>query len=150
MFSCKTPFPHAALHAILDLDLLAPERFKEAVASRVMPLMSFCGTTMPVTSTAGVWLFYVQHQFERANWQPHGEWKYSAAAVKGSSSYKLPRLLQWFSGNIGYLSIHHLNSWFPNCNLEKCHNEGLMLQQIQSHYSALQPEASFSFLTGLR
>lgn len=97
---------------------------------------------MAVTSMAGVWLFYVQHQFKQANWQPHGGWEYTAAALKRSSFCRLPRLLQWFSGNIGYHRIHHLNSRFPNCNLVKCHNEGLMLQQVPSHDSAPQPEVA--------
>ncbi len=89
-------------------------------------------SVMTVASTAGVWLFYVQHQFEGVNWQRHGKWDYATAALEGSSFYKLPRLLQWFSGNIGFHHIHHLNPRIPNYNLEKCHNEGLMFKQVKA------------------
>ena len=80
-------------------------------------------SVMMVASTAGVWLFYVQHQFEGVYWQRHRQWNYAAAALEGSSFYKLPRPLQWFSGNIGFHHIHHLSPRIPNYNLEKCHNE---------------------------
>ena len=85
-----------------------------------------------VASTAGVWLFYVQHQFEGVDWQRHGEWDYATAALQGSSFYKLPRILQWFSGNIGFHHVHHLSPRIPNYNLEKCHNEGAMFQQVKA------------------
>ena len=87
---------------------------------------------MTVAATAGVWLFYVQHQFEGVNWQRHTEWDYATAALEGSSFYKLPRLLQWFSGNIGFHHVHHLSPRIPNYNLEKCHNEGPMFQQVKA------------------
>jgi omega-6 fatty acid desaturase (delta-12 desaturase) len=88
-------------------------------------------SVMAIAATAGVWLFYVQHQFEGVNWQRHDKWDYTTAALQGSSFYKLPRILQWFSGNIGFHHIHHLNPRIPNYNLEKCHNEGLMFQQVK-------------------
>jgi acyl-lipid omega-6 desaturase (Delta-12 desaturase) len=87
---------------------------------------------MTVASTVGVWLFYVQHQFEGVNWQRHAKWDYTTAALEGSSFYKLPRLLQWFSGNIGFHHIHHLNPRIPNYNLEKCHNDDPMFQQVKA------------------
>jgi acyl-lipid omega-6 desaturase (Delta-12 desaturase) len=89
-------------------------------------------SVMTVASTVGVWLFYVQHQFEGVNWQRHDKWDYTTAALEGSSFYKLPRLLQWFSGNIGFHHIHHLNPRIPNYNLEKCHDEGPMFQQVKA------------------
>lgn len=89
-------------------------------------------SVMTVASTAGVWLFYVQHQFEGVNWQRHSEWDYTTAALEGSSYYRLPRILQWFSGNIGFHHVHHLNPRIPNYNLEKCHNEGPMFQQVKA------------------
>ncbi len=89
-------------------------------------------SVITVASAAGVWLFYVQHQFEGVNWQRHGEWDYTTAALEGSSFYKLPRILQWFSGNIGFHHIHHLNPRIPNYNLEKCHNKGSMFQQVKA------------------
>src|SRR5262249_17330530 len=74
-----------------------------------------------VAGSAGIWLFYVQHQFERAYWERSEDWDYSAAALKGSSFYKLPKIMQWFSGNIGFHHIHHLSPRIPNYHLEKCH-----------------------------
>ena len=83
-------------------------------------------------ATAGVWLFYVQHQYEGVYWQRHDEWNYAIAAVTGSSYYKLPRILQWFTGNIGYHHIHHLSPRIPNYNLEACHkaNPGLQVKPL--------------------
>ena len=75
-----------------------------------------------VAGSAGVWLFYVQHQFEDAYWERGEEWDYTRAALQGSSFYKLPKILQWFSGNIGFHHIHHLSARIPNYNLEACHN----------------------------
>lgn len=85
---------------------------------------------MMVSSSAGVWLFYVQHQFEGVYWQRHGEWDYTAAALEGSSFYKLPKVLQWFSGNIGFHHIHHLSPRIPNYNLEKCHQAHPLFQSV--------------------
>jgi len=82
-------------------------------------------------ATAGVWLFYVQHQFEGVYWGRGAEWDYTAAALQGSSFYKLPRLLQWFSGNIGYHHIHHLSSRIPNYHLEKCHKAEPLFQTVK-------------------
>ncbi|HBJ84430.1 MAG TPA: fatty acid desaturase [Verrucomicrobiales bacterium] len=87
-----------------------------------------------ITSVAGVfgvWLFYIQHQFEDAYWERHEDWDYTAAALQGSSFYKLPRILQWFSGNIGYHHIHHLSSRIPNYNLERCHHSHPVFQQVK-------------------
>src|SRR5882724_8170739 len=78
-------------------------------------------TVLLVAGSAGFWLFYVQHQFEGVYWERREEWDYAAAALQGSSFYKLPRILQWFSGNIGYHHIHHLSPRIPNYHLEKCH-----------------------------
>ncbi|MGA2604382.1 MAG: fatty acid desaturase [Verrucomicrobiia bacterium] len=74
-----------------------------------------------MAGSGGVWLFYVQHQFEGVYWKRGEEWDYVAAALEGSSFYKLPKLLQWFSGNIGFHHIHHLSPRIPNYNLERCH-----------------------------
>jgi omega-6 fatty acid desaturase (delta-12 desaturase) len=88
-------------------------------------------TTAMVAGSAGVWLFYVQHQFEGVYWERRDEWDYAAAALQGSSFYKLPRVLQWFSGNIGFHHIHHLSPRIPNYNLEKCHNADPLFQQVK-------------------
>jgi omega-6 fatty acid desaturase (delta-12 desaturase) len=81
---------------------------------------------IPISVIAGgtaVWLFYIQHQYETTYWQRAPVWNYAAAAMEGSSYYKLPRVLQWFSGNIGLHHVHHLSPKIPNYKLERCHNE---------------------------
>src|SRR5438445_7070087 len=88
-------------------------------------------TIMMVAGSAGVWLFYVQHQFEGAYWQRREQWDYAQAALQGSSFYKLPRLLQWFSGNIGFHHIHHLSPRIPNYHLEKCHKAEPLFQTVK-------------------
>lgn len=84
-----------------------------------------------VGGAAGVWMFYVQHQFEDAYWERREDWDFTAAALQGSSFYKLPRVLQWFSGNIGYHHVHHLSSRIPNYHLERCHNSHPLFQQVK-------------------
>lgn len=87
--------------------------------------------TLMTAGSAGVWLFYVQHQFEDVYWERSEGWDYSAAALKGSSFYKLPKVLQWFSGNIGFHHIHHLSPRVPNYNLEKCHKSEPLFQSVK-------------------
>ena len=84
-----------------------------------------------VAGGAGVWMFYVQHQFEDVYWERGENWSFTAAALQGSSFYKLPRILQWFSGNIGFHHIHHLSPRIPNYNLEKCHKADPLFQQVK-------------------
>ena len=79
----------------------------------------------------GVWLFYIQHQFEGVYWERHERWNFVDAAIRGSSYYKLPRILQWFTGNIGFHHIHHLAPRIPNYYLEKCHNDNPLFQQVK-------------------
>jgi len=84
-----------------------------------------------VAGGAGVWMFYVQHQFEDVYWERGDNWDYTAAALQGSSFYKLPRILQWFTGNIGFHHIHHLSPRIPNYNLERCHRADPLFQQVK-------------------
>ncbi len=84
-----------------------------------------------IAGSAGVWLFYVQHQFEDVYWERNQKWDFVTSALQGSSFYKLPRVLQWFSGSIGFHHIHHLNSRIPNYKLEKCHKENAFLQKTE-------------------
>ena len=84
-----------------------------------------------VGGAAGIWLFYVQHQFEGAYWQRQDRWEYSAAALRGSSYYKLPAILQWFSGNIGFHHIHHLSARIPNYRLQECHEADALFSQVR-------------------
>jgi omega-6 fatty acid desaturase (delta-12 desaturase) len=81
-----------------------------------------------IAATCGIWIFYVQHQYEGVYWEEHATWDYATAAVEGSSYYKLPKILQWFTGNIGYHHIHHLSPRIPNYNLEACHAEITMFR----------------------
>jgi acyl-lipid omega-6 desaturase (Delta-12 desaturase) len=79
----------------------------------------------------GIWMFYVQHQFEDVYWERDQEWDFTAAALQGSSFYKLPKILQWFSGNIGFHHIHHLSPRIPNYNLERCHKADPMFREVE-------------------
>jgi omega-6 fatty acid desaturase (delta-12 desaturase) len=84
-----------------------------------------------VAGSAGIWLFYVQHQFEGVYWERGEGWDYATAALKGSSFYKLPKILQWFSGSIGFHHIHHLSPRIPNYHLEKCHRAEPLFQTVK-------------------
>ena len=84
-----------------------------------------------LSAMAGVWLFYVQHQFEETYWEHHQDWDFATSAMEGASYYKLPRLLQWVSGNIGFHHIHHLSPRIPNYKLQRCHDENAIFQQIK-------------------
>jgi omega-6 fatty acid desaturase (delta-12 desaturase) len=97
-----------------------------------------------VAGSAGLWLFYVQHQFEGVYWERNNEWDYVTAAFQGSSYYKLPRILQWFSGNIGFHHIHHLSPRIPNYHLERCHKSEPLFQTVKpvTLFSSLK---SFTF-----
>jgi omega-6 fatty acid desaturase (delta-12 desaturase) len=86
---------------------------------------------MVVAASAGVWLFYVQHNFEGTYWVRKEQWDFEKVALQGSSFYKLPAVLQWFSGNIGFHHIHHLSPRIPNYLLEKCHRENALFQQVR-------------------
>lgn len=79
----------------------------------------------------GVWLFYVQHQFRHVLWTSSDNWNYKTVALRGSSLFKLPWLLNWFTGNIGYHHIHHLSPLIPNYNLKRCHDENSIFQDIK-------------------
>jgi acyl-lipid omega-6 desaturase (Delta-12 desaturase) len=82
-----------------------------------------------ITSSTGAWLFFVQHQFEDTYWANEENWDFAKAALQGSSYYKLPKVLQWFTGNIGFHHIHHLSPKIPNYLLEKCQKENPEFQQ---------------------
>jgi omega-6 fatty acid desaturase (delta-12 desaturase) len=90
-----------------------------------LPVMAFA-------AAAGVWLFYVQHQFEDVQWDRRADWDYAQAALHGSSFYKLPKVLQWFTGNIGFHHVHHLSPAIPNYRLERCHEETSMFREVNA------------------
>jgi acyl-lipid omega-6 desaturase (Delta-12 desaturase) len=84
-----------------------------------------------IAHSMGLWLFYIQHQFDDVYWERENKWDYKVSAIKGSSYLKLPVLLQWFTGNIGFHHVHHLSARIPNYNLEKCHRENELFRDIK-------------------
>ncbi|NOT10072.1 MAG: fatty acid desaturase [Gemmatimonadales bacterium] len=103
------------------------------LASLLIGFKEFMLIWLPVfllSGSAGVWLFYVQHQFEDAYWRGAPEWDYATAAVTGSSYFRLPKVLQWFTGNIGFHHVHHLSPKIPNYRLERCHRENPTFQKV--------------------
>lgn len=88
------------------------------------------GPIFLISGSAGIWLFYVQHTFEDSYFEEDKNWEYVKAAVEGSSFYKLPKLLQWLTGNIGYHHVHHLSPRVPNYKLEVAHNNTPSLQNV--------------------
>ena len=83
-----------------------------------------------IHGTVAVWVFFIQHQFEGVNWVRHNEWDLINVGMMGSSYYKLPKILQWLTGNIGYHHIHHVRPRIPNYNLQRCYDETPELQMI--------------------
>lgn len=95
-----------------------------------LPFLLIQGTIFMISGTLGIWLFYVQHTFEDSYFEEDENWEYVKAAVEGSSFYKLPKLLQWLTGNIGYHHVHHLSPRVPNYKLEDAHNQTVLLQNV--------------------
>ena len=95
---------------------------------------------MVVASILGVWLFSLQHRFETSRWLNHGDWSFVEAALEGSSYFRLPKVLHWLTGNIGFHHVHHLNPRVPNYRLSACH------EAVQE----LRPVRSLSLWGGLR
>jgi omega-6 fatty acid desaturase (delta-12 desaturase) len=93
-----------------------------------------------VASIIGVWLFALQHRFDRSHWARQKEWSFASASLDGSSCLRLPRLLQWFTGNIGFHHIHHLAPRVPNYRLQACYEA----------IPALRSCAQLTFRSGLR
>ena len=84
-----------------------------------------------IAGALGIWLFYVQHQYENVYWARHEVWEPVRAALEGSSYYRLPRILQWCTGNIGLHHIHHLRPRIPNYNLQPCYDTFPVLQSVR-------------------
>jgi len=107
--------------SILALDLALAVVF--GVSCATFGVVRVLGIYLPVIVIAawiGNWLFYVQHQFDRTEWARDGEWDFHVASLSGSSYFKLPPILRWFSGNIGLHHVHHLCSRVPNYHLQAC------------------------------
>jgi acyl-lipid omega-6 desaturase (Delta-12 desaturase) len=83
-----------------------------------------------LAGSIGIWLFYVQHQFEDAYWEPGAEWDFGNAALRGSSYLKLPPLMQFFTGHIGLHHVHHLSARIPNYNLQWAHDENPIFHHV--------------------
>ena len=104
------------------------------VASLTIGFKAYALIQFPVIFFAGVigvWLFYIQHQFEGVYWSRHGQWDPIKASLYGSSYYKLPKVMQWFTGNIGLHHIHHLRSRIPNYNLQKAYDDTKDLLDVE-------------------
>ena len=87
---------------------------------------------MVVASILGVWLFSLQHRFETSRWLGHGDWSFVEAALEGSSYFRLPRVLHWLTGNIGFHHVHHLNPRVPNYRLSACHDAVQALRPVRA------------------
>lgn len=88
---------------------------------------------LPITLIAGsvgVYLFYVQHQYEDTYWRYREAWNYHAAGLEGASHLVMPRVLQWFTANIGLHHIHHISSRIPNYRLQACYDQNPELQEV--------------------
>jgi omega-6 fatty acid desaturase (delta-12 desaturase) len=88
------------------------------------------GPIFIVSGAVGIWLFYVQHQFEDTYWQAQSDWRYDYAALEGSSYLKMPAVLRFFTGNIGFHHVHHLSVGIPNYNLPAAHDGTDRLQAV--------------------
>jgi omega-6 fatty acid desaturase (delta-12 desaturase) len=102
-------------------------------ASVTIGLETYLMVQLPITmiaAGAGLWLFYVQHQFEGVYWARHDEWDRNRAAMEGSSFYRLPAILRWFTGSIGFHHVHHVQQRIPNYALERCHRSTPALQTV--------------------
>jgi omega-6 fatty acid desaturase (delta-12 desaturase) len=107
---------------ITDLAILAIA----GLATWAIGFKTYLLVQLPVllmAATFGVWLFYIQHQFQGVYWARHKEWDPWKAALDGASFYQLPKILQWLSGNIGYHHVHHARPSIPNYHLQQCYDE---------------------------
>jgi acyl-lipid omega-6 desaturase (Delta-12 desaturase) len=86
--------------------------------------------TAMLAGAVGIWMFYVQHQFEDVYWERKEDWSYAEAALRGSSYLKLPSVLQFFTGNIGLHHVHHLSARIPNYNLQRAHDENPVFHTV--------------------
>ncbi|MBN1580408.1 MAG: fatty acid desaturase [Anaerolineae bacterium] len=104
------------------------------VASLTIGFRTYLLVQLPIIligALAGTWLFYVQHHFESIYWARHDAWDPWRAALEGSSYYKLPAILQWFSGNIGLHHIHHVRPRIPNYALQRCYDAVPAMREVK-------------------
>ena len=106
-----------------------------AIAASTIGLRTYLLIQLPIILIAGglgLWLFYIQHQFENVYWVRHEAWDPLSVALEGSSYFKLPKILQWFTGNIGLHHVHHVRPSIPNYNLQRCHDEIPAFQAVEA------------------
>lgn len=138
MFTILYRFPTSRISALREVEWsvwLTNLAISSVVAGMIMLTgwKTFLAVQAPITvltASLGMWLFYVQHQFEDTYWSEGNEWDFGMAALRGSSFYRLPKILQWFTGNIGFHHVHHLSPKIPNYLLEKCHTEVPAVQAV--------------------
>ncbi len=137
LFGCGPAFVFLILQRFSQKGILHKGRLSVYITNLVLLLLLLVGHAalgyktylliqlpiLVISATLGLWLFYVQHQYEEVYWARNDVRDSIRAALEGSSYYKLPKIAQWFSGNIGLHHIHHLNPSIPNYNLQACHNE---------------------------
>ena len=137
LFAVLYRFPISRMNALrrVEISVYLTNLAIAAAATGLILLVgwkTFLAIQIPITiatSSLGMWLFYVQHQFEDTYWSDNNEWDFGMAALHGSSFYRLPKILQWFTGNIGFHHVHHLSPKIPNYLLEKFHEEVPVVQK---------------------
>jgi len=105
-----------------------------SIAIYSLGFLNFLSIVAPVwiiSTTTGVWLFNIQHQFPGVYWARHDHWDFMTVALKGASYYKLPKILQWFTANIGIHNVHHLRTAIPNYNLQTCYDATPQMQELK-------------------
>src|SRR5215218_9446948 len=105
-------------------------RRRALLADRLAPVSAGQAPTALLAGAVGVWLFYVQHQFEDTYWQSNQGWSYADAALRGSSYLKLPKVLQFLTGNVGLHHVHHLSTRIPNYHLQRAHDENAIFHKV--------------------
>lgn len=108
--------------------------FIAVLVSIVIGIKAYLLIQLPIIligHSMGIWLFYIQHQFDEVSWERDNQWDYKISAIAGSSFLKLPAVLQWFTGNIGFHHVHHLSSRIPNYYLAKCHFENEIFHYVK-------------------
>lgn len=109
--------------------------FIVGMAAWTIGLTAYLSIQLPIIIIAGgvgLWLFYIQHQFESVYWEHRESWDSVRVALEGSSYFKLPKILQWVTGNIGLHHVHHVRPSIPNYNLQRCHDEIPVFQEVQA------------------
>ncbi|MBN2390829.1 MAG: fatty acid desaturase [Anaerolineae bacterium] len=137
MFGLGPGFMFLVSHRFAAKDARKPERLSVIITNLALAVIIIIASLtigfrtyflvqfplISIAATLGLWMFYVQHQFADVYWARDAEWDRIKSALQGSSYYKLPKVLQWFSGNIGLHHIHHLRARIPNYNLQRCYDE---------------------------